>query len=39
MPIGTELSEREKGQIDAFHVEGRGYKFIAKKLNRSSALI
>lgn len=37
MPRGKKLTEYEKGQIDAFRAEGKGYKAIAKELGRSTS--
>jgi transposase len=35
MPRGNQLTDYEKGRIDALHLEGRGCKYIANQLKRS----
>jgi transposase len=39
MPRGKSLTEREIGQIEAFHSEGLGIREIARKINRSHNLV
>jgi IS30 family transposase len=39
MPRGTQLTAYEKGQINAFHRDGKGIRAIARLLNRSHHVI
>ena len=39
MPSGKQLTEREIGQIEALREEGRGFREIARRINRSDKVV